>query len=185
MISGSIDTPPPLHPLTAMQIRSATRADFDAMWPIFQAVVATGTTYVFSATTNSETAFDYWFGNDAAVFVAEDDGKVVGMYKLIPNQSDRGAHVANASFMVDPARSGNGIGKAMGLHCLKTASEAGYAALQFNFVVSTNDAAVALWKSLGFVIVGTLPKVFQHQQRGLVDAYVMHRFLDGRSEPDR
>ncbi len=80
--------------------------------------------------------------------------------------------------MVDPGYSGRGAGKAMGLNCLIKAKKAGYSALQFNFVVSTNDAAVKLWKKLGFTIVGTLPKVFFHQELGLVDAYVMHRFLD-------
>jgi ribosomal protein S18 acetylase RimI-like enzyme len=65
----------------------------------------------------------------------------------------------------------------MGEHCLEQARQAGYAAMQFNFVVCTNTAAVALWKKLGFEIVGTLPKAFRHATLGDVDAYVMHRFL--------
>jgi ribosomal protein S18 acetylase RimI-like enzyme len=99
------------------------------------------------------------------------------MYKLIPNGPDLGSHVANASFMVDPSAHGQGIGRAMGEHCLAQAKQAGYQAMQFNFVVSTNAAAVELWKKLGFSIVGTLPKAFNHARLGLVDAYVMHRFL--------
>jgi len=148
------------------------------MWPIFQAVVATGTTYVFAPDTPREDARAYWFGAGIRSFAAEDEGRIVGMYKLIANNRDLGSHVANASFMVDPAASGRGHGEAMGRHCLGEARRAGFLAMQFNFVVSTNTAAVKLWQRLGFAIVGTLPAVFQHRELGLVDAYVMHRRLD-------
>lgn len=161
-----------------MKIRPAVKEDFEGMWPIFRAIVATGTTYVFAPDTPREAAFAYWFGPGVASFVAEDLGRVVGMYKLVPNQRDLGSHVANASFMVDPEHAGKGAGRAMGLHCLRQARRAGFLAMQFNFVVSTNTAAVELWKKLGFEIVGTLPKVFRHRELGPVDAYVMHRFLD-------
>ena len=161
-----------------MQIRKATEADFVSMWNIFHAVVASGDTYVFSANTGREEAHVYWLGLDITTHVVEIDGNIAGFYKLIPNQRDLGSHVANASFMVNPASHGKGVGKAMGQHCLVEAKKAGYLAVQFNFVVSTNEGAVALWKKLGFAIVGTLPKVFRHARLGYVDAYVMHRFLD-------
>jgi L-amino acid N-acyltransferase YncA len=161
-----------------MHIRRATEADFVSMWSIFHAVVATGDTYVFGANTGREEAHVYWLGPDIATYVAEIKGNIVGFYKVIPNQRDLGAHVANASFMVSPSAHGKGVGKAMGQHCLFEAKKAGFLALQFNFVVSTNKGAITLWKKLGFAIVGTLPKVFNHQQLGFVDAHVMHRFLD-------
>jgi len=161
-----------------MHIRPAVTADFPAIWLIFQQVVATETTYMFAADTSRDDAFAYWFGEGVATFVAEEDGKVAGMVKLVPNQRDLGAHVANASFMVDPHRSGKGIGRALGWHCLRAAKQAGYLAMQFNLVISTNTVAVKLWQSLGFAIVGTLPRVYRHKTLGLVDAYVMHRFLD-------
>lgn len=161
-----------------MNIRGATEPDFEAMWPIFRAVVATETTYVFAPHSSREDAFAYWFGPGVTSYVAEAEGRVVAMYKLVANQRDLGSHVANASFMVDPLHGGRGVGKALGLHCLQEARRAGFLAMQFNFVVSTNEAAVALWRKLGFSIVGTLPKVFRHRERGLVDAFVMHRFLD-------
>jgi L-amino acid N-acyltransferase YncA len=164
-------------------IRPASPADFDRIWTIFRAVVAAGDTYVFAPDTRRDDAFAYWFGPGVRSWVAELDGRVVGMYKLVANQRDLGAHVANASFMVDPGTSGRGIGRAMGVHCLREARRAGFAAMQFNFVVGTNEAAVSLWKSLGFQVVGTLPKAFRHAKLGLVDAYVMHRFLDD-VEPD-
>jgi len=161
-----------------MIIRKANETDFVAMWEIFHAVVASGDTYVFSAHTSREEAHIYWLGPDIASFVAENDGGIVGFYKLIPNQRDLGSHVANASFMVNPEAHGQGVGKAMGRHCLVEAKKAGYLAMQFNFVVSTNDSAVSLWKKLGFAIVGTVPKAYRHARLGYVDAHVMHRFLD-------
>ncbi len=164
--------------LLPMTIRPAMPEDFDAMWPIFQAVVATGTTYVFAPETPRDEAYAYWFGPGIRCFVGEEAGRVVGFYKLIPNRRDLGSHVANASFMVDPGYAGRGAGTALGLHALREAKHDGFLAMQFNFVVSTNHAAVALWQKLGFAIVGTLPKVFNHRELGFVDAYVMHRFLD-------
>ena len=162
-----------------MTIRPANPADFDSMWPIFQAVVATETTYVFAPDTPPEDARTYWFGPGIVSYVAEEGGAVVGMYKIVPNQRDLGSHVANASFMVDPRHGGRGIGRQMGLHSLREARRMGFTAMQFNFVVSTNEAAVALWKDLGFAVVGVLPEVFRHRELGLVDAYVMYRTLDG------
>lgn len=162
----------------ALRIRPAGAGDFDDIWSIFHAVVATGDTYVFAADTPRDEALAYFAGPGIASFVAEDDGIVVGVYKLVPNRRDRGSHVANASFMVAPSCAGRGVGRHMALHCLREARRAGFVAMQFNFVVSTNTRAVSLWESLGFQIVGTQPKVFRHATLGDVDAYVMYRSLD-------
>jgi ribosomal protein S18 acetylase RimI-like enzyme len=148
------------------------------MWRIFQAVVATGTTYAYAPDTREEDARPYWLTPGTRSFVADDAGRIVGMYRLTANRRDLGSHVANASFMVDPACQGRRIGEALGRDCLREAKRAGFLAMQFNFVVSTNTGAIALWRKLGFEIVGTLPKAFQHRERGLVDAHVMYRFLD-------
>ena len=161
-----------------MIIRPARLSDLDDMWSIFRAVVAAGDTYAFAPNTGRSVAADYFLGHEMVSWVAEVDERVVGMYKLVPNRPDLGSHVANASFMVHPDASGGGIGRALGLHCLQQARAAAFVAMQFNFVVSTNTRAVALWQGLGFTILATLPAAFQHQQRGLVDAYVMYRPLD-------
>lgn len=160
-----------------MTIRPATTADADAIWRIFHAVVAAGDTYVFLPDTPRTEAVAYFMGPDIATWVLETGGRVIGVYKLVPNRIGLGSHVANASFMVDPAAQGRGAGRMMGEHCLEQARRAGYEAMQFNFVVSTNTAGVALWKTLGFQIAGTLPRAFRHATLGHVDAYVMHRFL--------
>ncbi len=152
-------------------------ADAAAIWRIFQAVVAPGDTYCFTADTTELDAVAYFLGPSITCSVAEDEGGVIGVYKLIPNRSGRGSHVSNASFMVDPAAHGRGVGRALGEHCLEEARRQGYDAMQFNFVVSTNTAGVTLWKKLGFAVVGTLPGAFQHATLGRVDAYVMHRVL--------
>jgi L-amino acid N-acyltransferase YncA len=161
-----------------MTIRHAADADFEAIEKIFRRVIASGETYVFADDTSQDDVRAYWFGDGIASYVVEEDGAIVGMYKLIANRRDRGSHVANASFMVDPAHSGKGVGRRMGEHCLREAKAAGFAAMQFNFVVSTNTAAVALWQRLGFAIVGTVPKAFRHATLGYVDAYVMYRSLE-------
>src|SRR5690348_4671762 len=160
-----------------MVIRRATTADAAALLRIFRAVVEPGDTYSFNSDTTDEDAVVYFVGDGITSFVAEDNGEVIGMYKLIPNRIGRGSHVSNASFMIDPAAQGRGAGRALGEHCLAEARRQGYDAMQFNFVVSTNTAGVALWTKLGFNIVGTLPKAFNHATLGKVDAYVMHRFL--------
>jgi L-amino acid N-acyltransferase YncA len=158
-------------------IRLATPDDAAAIWKIFREVIAPGDTYTFTTETTEQEAVAYFLGDGITCFVAEIDRRVVGVYKLIPNRIGRGSHVSNASFMVDPAAHGKGIGRALGEHCLDEARRQGYEAMQFNFVVSTNTAGVTLWKKLGFAIVATLPQAFDHATLGKVDAYVMHRFL--------
>lgn len=162
----------------ALTIRAATNNDRDAIWEIFRATVAPGDVFVYAPNTSREEAFGYWFAAGTQAFVAEQNGKVIGSYILRPNRPGLGRHVANAGFMVDPGGRGLGVGRAMGEHCLGEARRQGYRAMQFNFVVSTNESAVRLWQQLGFTIVGTLPGAFRHAQKGFVDAYVMFRSLD-------
>lgn len=166
-----------------IQLRAATPDDFDALWEIFHFHVAAGETYPFAPDTSREVCFDYWLGPRCTSFVAVmGNGRVLGMYKLVPNQTGRGDHVANASYMVSPQAQGVGVGKLMGAHSLDEARRQGYLAMQFNYVISSNAAAVTLWKKLGFHIVGTLPGAYRHRQLGYVDAYVMYRLLDDMAE---
>jgi len=147
------------------------------MWGIFREVVLAGDTWVFDAETSRSFMIDYWFHPGTLSYVAEKDGHVLGMYLLRPNHPGHGSHVANAGYMVASSARGLGVGEAMGKHSIQEASRLGYKAIQFNFVVSTNEAAVALWKKIGFDIVGTLPGAFKHSSLGYVDVYVMFRSL--------
>jgi GNAT superfamily N-acetyltransferase len=154
---------------------------FTGIWPIFQEVVRAGDTYAFSPDIDEANARDQWMlPAPARVFVAvnEQDGAIVGTSLLKSNQPALGGHVANAAFMVATGAASCGVGRALAEHAISWAREANFSAMQFNFVVSTNSRAIALWKNLGFSIVGTLPQAFQHQGLGRkVDAFVMHRFL--------
>lgn len=158
-------------------IRRAGDVDFDGIWEIFHAVVEKGDTYMYAPGTTKEEARALWMAPGLATYVALLDGEVVGTYILKPSQPGLGSHVANAGYMVHPGRSGRGIGRALCAHSLDEARGMGFLAMQFNAVVSTNEAAVALWKKMGFGVVGTVPKAFRHKELGLVDIHVMHRFL--------
>lgn len=160
-----------------MKIRPATKADHDAIWKIFHEVVAAGDTYALDPRMSRADALHYWFGPNTETYVAENGGRVVGTYILRSNQSGGGSHVANAAFMVAPHTRGQGIGRAMGEHCLSEARRLGFCAMQFNFVISTNESAIHLWNELGFKIVGSLPGAFRHPEKGDVDVYVMYRSL--------
>jgi len=161
-----------------MKIRLATEADRDAIWNIFREVVAAGDTYALDSNISREDALAYWFAPGTHTYVAEQAAVgVAGTYILRPNQSGGGSHVANAGFMVSGSARGQGIGREMAEHCLDEARRLGFRAMQFNYVISTNTAAIRLWQDLGFEIVGTLPAAFHHPKKGYVDVYVMYRSL--------
>jgi ribosomal protein S18 acetylase RimI-like enzyme len=160
-----------------MEIRAATANDSDAIWKILEPVIRGGDTYTLSADMTREEALAYWNSPGHAVFVAEGNAEILGTYYLRANQKGGGAHVANCGYMTAPWASGRGVARAMCKHSLQHAKERGFRAMQFNFVVSSNERAVRLWESCGFEIVGRLPAAFVHPTRGPVDALVMFRQL--------
>ncbi|WP_272149174.1 GNAT family N-acetyltransferase [Tenacibaculum aiptasiae] len=158
-------------------IRKATEKDVDQIWEIFQAVIKTEDTYVFSPKTPKTDLQKHWFASYMHTYVFEEEGQILGTYIVKPNQIDLGSHISNASYMVSPKAQGKGIGKKLCEHSLKLAKDLGFIGMQFNIVVSTNKGAVALWKKFGFEIIGTTPKAFKHKTLGLVDAYIMYKEL--------
>lgn len=160
-----------------MLIRAANSADQNAIWGILEPVIRAGDAYTLPRDMPREQALAYWFSDGHEVFVAEDDGPVVGTYFLRANQRGGGSHVANCGYITAPAVCGRGVGRAMCMHSLDEAKHRGYRAMQFNFVVSTNQRAVRLWESCGFQIVGRLFEGFLHPELGYVEAYVMYRVL--------
>jgi ribosomal protein S18 acetylase RimI-like enzyme len=160
-----------------MQIRAALPTDRDDIWRLLEPAIRAGETQALPQSMSREDALAYWLASGHDVFVAEELGAKVGTYFLRANQAGNGDHVANCAYIVSPAATGRGIAQAMCKHSLGLAREKGYSAMQFNFVVSSNERAVRLWQHLGFEIVGRLPKAFRHPSLGLVDAFVMHRAL--------
>jgi ribosomal protein S18 acetylase RimI-like enzyme len=158
-------------------IRAATPADDDAIWAILEPTFRAGETYPIPRDISRAEALAYWHRPDHVVFVAEQDGRLLGTYYMRANNRGGGAHVANCGYIVAPEAMGRGVARAMCLHSLDEARQRGFRAMQFNFVIASNERAVSLWQSLGFRIVGTLPAVFAHPRLGLVDAYVMVQAL--------
>jgi L-amino acid N-acyltransferase YncA len=160
-----------------MLIREATEQDWPAVWSLFQTVAAAGDVFTYDEQTPEATARKVWFEPPAVCWVAEDDGRLVGTYSVRPNQPGRGSHVANAGYIVAPEARGRGLAVRLCEHSLATARRLGFVAMQFNFVVATNTAAVRAWTKCGFAVVGRIPGAFRHKQLGRVDALIMFREL--------
>jgi L-amino acid N-acyltransferase YncA len=161
-----------------MRIREATGDDWPAIWRFMRGIVAAGETYAWDTDLSEEDARRIWLPRRGRTVVALDaDGAVVGSAMCAPNHGGAGAHVANAAFMVDPERAGRGVGRALAVHVIDQARRDGYRAMQFNAVVETNEAAVALWRSLGFEVLATVPEAFRHPVHGFVGLHIMHRRL--------
>jgi len=160
-----------------MIIREATDADFDTLWPIIKPIVRSGDTYTIPVDTGKESAQRIWLEHPVKSFVAEEDGQILGTYKLNINHMGPGDHVCNCGYMVSPKARGRGVASAMCEHSQLEALKHGFKAMQFNMVVSTNIGAVRLWQKLGFEIVGTLPRAFRHPELGYVDGHVMYKWL--------
>jgi L-amino acid N-acyltransferase YncA len=157
-------------------IRTATAGDWPRIWPFFRDIVAAGETYAYPEDLTEETARPLWM--DGHVVVAEEeDGTILGSAKMGPNRPGRGAHVSTASFMVDPAAQGRGVGRALGEYAVEWARGAGYHSMQFNAVVETNTGAVALWQALGFQVLTTVPEAFESRRHGRVGLHIMYQKL--------
>jgi ribosomal protein S18 acetylase RimI-like enzyme len=160
-----------------VNIRAATADDDEGIWRILQPTFRAGETYPLPHDISRADALAYWRAPAHSIFVAEQAGTLVGTYYLRANNRGGGAHVANCGYVVAPDVFGRGVARAMCAHSLDQARQRKFTAMQFNFVIASNERAVRLWQSLGFTVVGRLPGAFQHPRLGLVDAYVMMRNL--------
>ena len=162
-------------PASAATIRPATDEDWPRIWPFFDATVRAGETYAFPEDLTRETARPWWMERaPGATVVLEEDGEILGSAKMGPNRPGRGDHVGTASFMVTPEARGRGVGRALAEYVVQWHREQGFRGIQFNAVVETNTAAVRLWESLGFTIVGTVPGAFRSASHGPVGLHVMY-----------
>src|SRR5205814_10438925 len=160
-----------------MLIRPAANEDANSVWAIMEPIIRAGETYTLPRDMDKESALAYWLSAAHEVFVVEEGSATVGTYFLQANHQGGGAHVANCGYMTAVSGTGRGVARAMCTHSLDRARERGFRAMQFNFVISTNDRAVRLWQSFGFETVGRLPNAFLHVTEGYFDAYVMYRSL--------
>jgi L-amino acid N-acyltransferase YncA len=161
-----------------VEIREFTEADWPEVWAIYQVVVAAGETYTYDSAWTEQQAHNVWVEPvPGRTFVAVEGGRIVGTAHIAPNKPGRGAHVATASFMVDAAARGLGVGRSLGEHALAAARADGYSSMQFNAVVASNTGAVHLWQELGFDIIGTVPEAFEHPTDGRVGLHIMYRRL--------
>ncbi len=161
-----------------VEIRRFVDGDWPGVWEILHSVIEAGDTYEYPPGASAAEGRALWLvAPPAEVWVAVDGGRVLGSYKIGANRIGLADHVANGSYIVSTEARGRGVGRALGEHSLLRARELGFAAMQFNAVVSTNTSALRLWRSLGFIIVGTVPNGFRHSRFGLVDFHIMHRFL--------
>ncbi|MQA11972.1 MAG: GNAT family N-acetyltransferase [Pseudonocardiaceae bacterium] len=162
-----------------MLIRDATLEDWPAIWPFLRRYIADGETFPWDREASEEQIRVTWFPAPPGrtVVAVDPDGTILGSANITPNHGGAAAHVANASFVVDAGRAGRGVGRALGEHILDRARADGYHAMQFNSVVETNTRAVALWRSLGFDILATVPDAFRHPIDGYVGLHIMYRRL--------
>ncbi|WP_173921993.1 GNAT family N-acetyltransferase [Agromyces sp. Marseille-P2726] len=155
-------------------IRSAAASDWAQIYAIIQQVVREGETYALPGSLSSDAARDLWIEEPPGhTVVAELDGAIVGTAKMGPNRPGHGDHIGTASFMVDPTVRGAGVGRRLGEYVVDWHRREGYEGIQFNAVVASNEAAVRLWTSLGFEIVGTVPNAFRSPRHGRVGLHVM------------
>ena len=160
-----------------LSIRLVTQKDSEAIWSIIKSVIRAGDTYALDSNMTKDKAVSYWMATDKWTFIAEENGEIFGTYYMKTNQAGGGSHVCNCGYITSENTRRRGIARQMCEHSLTKASELGFKAMQYNCVLSTNEGAVNLWKRLGFDIVGTIPKVFNHPTEGYVDAFVMYQFL--------
>ena len=165
--------------LASMRIRDATGDDWPAIWRFMRPIAAAGETFTWDRDISEETARARWMRSPPGrtIVAVDGEGDVLGSAAYYPNQGGHGSHVANGNFMVDPARSGRGVGRALGEQVVEQARRDGFSAMQFNAVVETNTRAVGLWLSLGFVILATVPDAFLHPDKGHVGLHIMYRRL--------
>lgn len=161
----------------SVTIRPAAEADQDAVWAILEPMIRAGETYTLPRDMSRDDALAYWFAPGHSVFVAELEGAVAGTYYLRANQRGGGDHVCNCGYVTAAWASGRGLAGAMCMHSLDYAKSAGFRAMQFNFVVSTNEPAVHLWRKHGFRQLARLPGAFHHPKLGYVDALLLWREL--------
>ena len=160
-----------------IKITPATSADEERIWALLQPVFSAGDTYAVDPLIDRDAAIAYWMEADKTAFILRIEGQAVGTYYIRPNQPGGGAHICNCGFITAPSARGKGVARRMLDHALIEAKQQGYRAMQFNFVLASNQRALAIWQRNGFATIGRTPQAFLHPKQGYVDALILHRSL--------
>lgn len=158
-------------------IREMTRVDFDAFWPTFEAIIQAQETYALEPNMSKDEAYNLWCRSTLKSFALFDEAQVLGIYYIKANAMGPSRHISNCGYMVSEAARGKGVARKLCEHSQQQAVELGFKAMQFNSVISTNEIAVKLWQKMGYQIIGTIPNAYQHAKLGLVDSYIMYKWL--------
>jgi L-amino acid N-acyltransferase YncA len=159
----------------AVLIRDFENADWPQVWSIVRDVVRAQETYPYDPEMTEHQARNVWVETPPGrTTVASDNARVLGTAKMGTNRPGPGAHIATASFMVTADARGRGVGTALCRDALDWARFRGYAGMQFNAVVASNETAVRVYERLGFRIVGTVPGAFAHPTLGRVGLHIMY-----------
>ncbi len=145
-----------------MIIREYTQSDLASMIRIWNEVVTEGIAFPQEECLDTDTGAAF-FASQSYSGVAEEDGEILGLYILHPNNVGRCAHICNASFSVLSDARGRHIGEKLVLDCLRMGKKLGFRVLQFNAVVESNLHARHLYERLGFIQLGTIPGGFRMQ----------------------
>ena len=160
-----------------IKITPATSADEERIWALLQPVFSAGDTYAVDPLIDRDAAIAYWMEADKTAFILRIEGQAVGTYYIRPNHPGGGAHICNCGFITAPSARGKGVARRMLDHALIEAKQQGYRAMQFNFVLASNQRALAIWQRNGFATIGRIPQAFLHPKQGYVDALILHRSL--------
>jgi GNAT superfamily N-acetyltransferase len=161
-----------------MEIRPFIEPDWTEVWPIVRQIVRAADTFAYDPAMTESEARAIWIESPPGLTVVATDGnRILGSAKMAPNRPGPGSHVATASFMVADEARGRGVGKALCRFALDWAHQQGFAGMQFNAVAASNVGAIALYRQLGFEIVGTVPGAFAHPTLGRVGLHIMYRAL--------
>ena len=155
-----------------MVIRPYADQDLDTMIMLWNEVVEAGNAFPQTEPLTRDTA-ETFFAEQSLSAVA-DDGQVVGLYILHPNNVGRCGHIANASFAVDQKLRGHGIGRQLVSDALRRLKDYGFRGLQFNAVVKSNETALKLYKDLGFTSIGVIPGGFRNKENIYEDIYIFY-----------
>jgi ribosomal protein S18 acetylase RimI-like enzyme len=144
---------------------------------IWNEVVLEGLTFPWIEPFTTEQLLEVWKPEDTVCCAVDANDTVLGVFHVHPNNVGRCAHIANCGYMVASFARRQGIGRMLVQGSIEAARAAGFKAMQFNAVVSTNTAALALYQSEGFVIIGTVPHGFLLKSGDYTDMHIMYRAL--------